>query len=240
MAVELNGNNSRIDFGDGLLTEGLTQLSILVWAKQLSYIEDSGVFTVGDPTTTNQLTRFWMNDTTSGDPNGNFRFRANWTTSAGVWVTQSVVFPINTVAHGVLTYDSGLTTNDPLMYGNGVSKTIRERFTPAGTYMATGATQTLIGQESFVGALSSNAIIYSICVYNRILSAAEILDAYTNGLLDYNYIPSTSGLVFRPNLNCAKGLTYASFPGTTLGASNTFFDLVTCNLGVPAGSPIGR
>ena len=76
--------------------------------------------------------------------------------------------------------------------------------------------------------------IISVLVYNRILSASEILDAYNSRLA----IPTYKGLVFAPLLVGAKGLQ--NFDGATLSASNLLIDEINGITGTPSGNPVGR
>jgi hypothetical protein len=71
-------------------------------------------------------------------------------------------------------------------------------------------------------------------IYNRILTPAEILEAYESR----KAIPSYNGLVFAPHLSAAAGLT--TFDAATLAGSNVLRDFVTGAAGTPSGSPIGR
>ncbi|MEW6400816.1 MAG: hypothetical protein AB1649_03395, partial [Chloroflexota bacterium] len=75
--------------------------------------------------------------------------------------------------------------------------------------------------------------IYSFLVYNRILSAAEIAEAYNSRL----WIPNRNGLIFAPVLFGAKDLQ--TFDGATLAAGNTITDHISGAIGTPAGSPVG-
>jgi hypothetical protein len=68
-------------------------------------------------------------------------------------------------------------------------------------------------------------------IYNRILSPAEILDAYNSRLA----IPNYNGLVFAPDLRGAAG---GVVDGATLAAGNVIRDHISGASGVPNGSPV--
>lgn len=166
----------------------------------------------------------------AGGDLGKIYWGAHFSTTNGLWATNSAL------STGVLyqisiTYDGGATTNDPIIYINGVSVAITETLTPVGTY-STGA-----GADYYISTpltdRAPDAYIFADLTYNRILSAQEILDAYNSRLM----IPNYRGLVFAPNLNGAAGLQ--TFDGATLGASNVITDMISGVGGTPNGSPVG-
>ena len=63
--------------------------------------------------------------------NDNLRFLITWSTGNGIWH----ITPPSTGAwaHVAMTYDRGATTNNPIMYLDGASKTVTEDSTPSGT-----------------------------------------------------------------------------------------------------------
>lgn len=73
--------------------------------------------------------------------------------------------------------------------------------------------------------------MYSVLIYNRVLSAAEILSA----ALSKKFIPTWGGLVFAPNLNGPAG---GLADGATMAAGNTIRDLVSGATGTPNLSPV--
>jgi hypothetical protein len=75
--------------------------------------------------------------------------------------------------------------------------------------------------------------MYSFLTYNRILTPAEILDAYNSRLA----IPNYNGLVFAPDLQGAAG---GVADGSTLAAGNVVRDHISGVSGVPTGSPVLR
>ncbi len=131
------------------------------------------------------------------------------------------------------TYDSGSIANDPLFYQDGTLLTTTEVVAPSGTVNNWSTATLRLGSvsgvyESWIGKLLSHNI------YNRILSATEIAEAYATR----KFIPSLRGLVFAPHLIGAAGLQ--TFDGATLGATNYLIDQISGAVGTPAGSPIGR
>lgn len=103
-----------------------------------------------------------------GSPTG-LVFVAKWSGTPGVWSCNAGA--ASTWANYVITYDWGSTANDPVMYVNGVSVTVTERLTPAGT-KDNNATAFNIGSE----AASSNFFdgrLAEMAMWNRILTSSE-------------------------------------------------------------------
>jgi len=130
-------------------------------------------------------------------------------------------------------YDNSLTTNDPVIYINGVSQTVTETATPTGT-SGSDASSYLVFSSAGVSGYEFYGKLEQALIYNRILSAGEILDIHNSR----KAIPDWRGLVFAPHLCGAAGVT--PFNGAVLGTSNTIKDLVSGAAGAPTGSPIGR
>lgn len=157
-----------------------------------------------------------------------------WTTTDGIWTW---AYPSTGVEHHLaVSYDGSLTTNDPELYIDGVVQGRTETLTPAGTWPDSGTDYNIFvgGLHDGLGTLGFDGRILSFLVYNRILSASEIADAYNSKLA----IPTYRGLVFAPLLCGAAGLQ--TFDGATLAAGNVLKDNVFGFSGVPSGSPIGR
>lgn len=131
-----------------------------------------------------------------------------------------------------ITYDDSSVSNDPTIYINGSSVTVVESTTPSGTLNSN--TYWSLGDKPAAGAIVSIVgEMLSFCVYNRILSAAEIADAYNSRLA----IPTYRGLVFAPNLAGAAG---GVGDGSALSSTNYIIDPISGAQGTPSGSPVLR
>jgi hypothetical protein len=130
----------------------------------------------------------------------------------------------------VVTYDGGATTNDPIIYIDGVSSAVTESSTPVGTYGAEANIDISLGAYSG-GTKSHDGKTFLDLMYNRILTPDEVLDIYNSRGASY----PRNGLVFCPMLYGAKGLS--DFSGT-LAAGNTILDKCSGAYGVPTGNPI--
>lgn len=146
---------------------GMTDITIAAWL----YADSNS-----------QFKRFFeRNDTSSGadqdlkwefDDAWGFVFKGGWSTS-GAW---SIAKP-STGAwfHACVTYSFSATTNDPIMYINGVSQTVTERATPSGTVENDGTTLTTGANAGggFSGVGSWDGRIAEFAIWNRILTAGE-------------------------------------------------------------------
>jgi hypothetical protein len=223
MAVEYNASfNQRIDWG-ALASLQTVQTKTFIFV--INRVATGEIFILSPAGATDEEWGFAIGG--GGALLDRLTFYSDWSTAQGQWrTTDALSTGINFLA---ISYDYGSTSNDPVMYVNGSSVAVTEYGTPSGTYRTGTSNSARLG-----GNLSLDGTIYNFLVYNRILSATEILEAYNSRLA----IPNRNGLVFAPHLSGAAGLT--TFDGSTLAAGNTIADQVSGALGVPAGSPVGR
>jgi len=220
MAVLFSGNT--IEFTTSYFST-LTEYTVLAWIKVGAYnVNSSRFWSVGE-TSTSKLVYFGLDGTASEII---FFSRPNGTSNPGSWATTTDPAPIDTVVCAAVTYNNTSTSNDPIIYVNGASQSIVENAAPATSGAIATANYCILSR---VAPTNLDATLYSVLVYNRILSAAEILDAYNSKLA----IPSWRGLVFAPQLWNVQD-------GAVLGSSNIIRDLVSGAAGVPSGSPVGR
>jgi hypothetical protein len=231
MGVTFNDTNTQhIDFGSVPGAVGLTQKSCLIWfyptavpadAQTLFFVFESG----------SGVDDYFPFLLSPANEAGKIGISSLWSGATAFWKTTNVVISANNLYHIAVTYDGSLTTNDPLFYVNGASQAVTEVTAPSGTLRTGTASNLFLGDPVFDPITGH---ILSVCYYNRILSAAEIAEAYASR----KAIPSYRGLVFAPQLWGAAGLQ--TFDGATLGASNKIRDLISGAEGTPSGSPVGR
>jgi hypothetical protein len=126
-----------------------------------------------------------------------------------------------------VSYDNTSTTNSPVLYVDGTSVVVT-LINAATTSPSSDAAYSLeLGGQPSGGFFAG--VMYSALIYNRILSATEIVEAYQTK----KAVPTMRGLVFAPQL-CSNGQLGE---GGTLAAGNTIADMVSGALGVPSGSP---
>lgn len=228
MAIDFTHTNAeRVDFGSLASVKGLQNKSVLVWVNADS-ATSGGDFVGANPTSV-AADEFWsfFFETT----NGKLGFFANFNTTDGRWLSSSGLS--NGVNFLAVTYNYTSTSNDPILYVQGVPVSITEGSTPAGSYL-TGTNSALrVGAVFGTSFPSCDGKLLSLCIYNRILSSAEIADAYASRLV----IPTYRGLVFAPNLMGAAG---GVVDGGTLGSTNYITDIVSGTRGTPSGSPVLR
>lgn len=160
---------------------------------------------------------------------GNLIITSAYSTTVGLW--HYTFAPSTNLYFVAFTMDNSSTSNDPVVYVNGVPVAITENTAPVGTGAA--ASGTTVNISSSVSSYEFNGKIYDVKVYNRILTPAEVLDLYNSRCKIIN----DNGLVFHAMLDGAAGL--ANFDGATLAAGNTFVDRIGGGIGVPAGNPVG-
>lgn len=222
MAVTFSGNT--LDFSTSVFST-LTTYTFLVCININSYNANSSRFIRTGESSTNKLVYFGLGGTASEVI---FFSRPDGSSNPGLWTTTTDPAPISTNLFLAVTYDNSSTSNDPIIYVNGASQTISESSAP----LTSGAIATAnYINLSTTGTNSFDGTLRSVCIYNRILSASEIADAYASKLA----IPTTRGLIFAPQLwGCAGGVA----EGGTMAAGNTVADTVSGALGVPSGSPV--
>lgn len=164
-----------------------------------------------------------------------YGFTVSWTTTEGTWT-----IPQNATgawAQFVITYDGSSTTNNPVIYLNGVSQTVTTTSTPVGSLDTTGVGQYTIGNRSD-SIRGWNGRLAEFAYWSRILTAGEI------GALAKGFAPSLfpSGLLLyypidgrnSPERNLGMGGGYA---GTVTGtAYQVHPDIISPGLWTPLRS----
>lgn len=162
------------------------------------------------------------------------------TVSDGVWRQNTSYFGDNTWVDIVVTYDSRLTTNDPLIYINGSLVSTTESSTPSGTPEVEAGQAVSIGNASSSSTYGAGVLgkYENIAIYNRILTAAEISTIHNGGTrLPFASYPM-SGLKFF--FGGMDDDSYTAKLDSTLGSLDTVYDLVNGFTGQPIGSPTLR
>lgn len=151
--------------------------------------------------------------------------------TAGLWSATTDVIALSTWTQVAVTYNKSSTANDPILYYDSTAITLTKSVSPSGGAVAGTGGIFFIGGSGATKSVDGK--IEGLCIYNRILTAAEIADAKNCR----NYIPDWNGLLFAPNLLGAASLQ--TFDGATLGSTNYIYDMVSGAVGTPAGSPVG-
>jgi len=155
-------------------------------------------------------------------------------TSGGVWITNSNVPALGAWSHIVITYDQSSTSNDPIIYVDGVSVAVTEFDTPTGTPLNQYGSVLDIGNSSSFSSPYSgclNGKIYDMRIYNRILTANDVNRLY-QGTSEI-----TSGLVFQgPAVYTDRPLS----AGHVLTSTDRLVENILRAVGIPNGSPTIR
>ena len=216
-----------VDFGTGLAVRNLANKTICAWINIESYtgLAYNSIFEAGR--TGGAHDEFYGFSIHTGNY---LSFAAYWNSASSYW-DSAAGLSTGAWTHVCVTYSNSLTTNDPIFYINGAVSATTEIATPAGAY-ETGTGGTVQISSSLI-TKKFDGLISDVRVYNRILSAAEILEMYNRRSMNDNI----NGLVFNPVMyGCAAA---QSFDGATLAAANKIVDPYSGALGTPSGSPVG-
>lgn len=122
----------------------------------------------------------WFLAMGTGDTTANFK--CLWAGDNGVWsfTVNGGVFEMVAI-----TYDSGLTTNDPIIYVNGESVAISEDSTPTGANRTSDAAENLIIGNVASANTTFDGKLDNIMLFDSILSASEIRKLYQDGAVPF-------------------------------------------------------
>lgn len=209
---------------------GLTSKSVLIWYYHVGNLNSGTVYTINDGSgsDSDEYNLFVQ----PAGANTTFDYLAAFSGTDGVWRITTGFLTTSTLFHIAVTYNGSATTNDPVFYVNGSSVSLTELSTPTGTINTGTSTDLYLGSNGIVSTVNPNGRVLSFCIYNRILSASEITDAFNSKLA----IPTWRGLVFAPQL-WQRGEVGE---GGTLTSSHTIADAVSGALGTPSGSPLHK
>lgn len=143
-------------------------------------------------------------------------FNVNWSGSTAKWRGNTVPeIDFNKWHHVVVSYDADSTANDPVFYVDGVAMSLSEITAPVGTRSSDAGFSMQIGSNTATSR-TSDGNLDDVRVYNRALSASEIVSLHTSG---------TAKLNVSQDSNLTKGLAgYWKFDdgsGTTAADSST-------------------
>jgi hypothetical protein len=218
----VGGTNYRVDYGTLAAVQNLSSKSFMWWMNP-------SALTAGDV--------FGMNPSGATDEDWLIVIGAvasklfmffDFDTTQGQWRTTN---DISTGRHHYAVTYVNTAGTAPIIYVDGVSVAVTTVQNSVGTYRSGTTNSFRLGSRS-TGAAAMAGTLDNLLVYNRILSASEISDAYASKLA----IPTYRGLVFAPQLWTRGELG----EGGTLTSSHTIADFVSGALGTPSGSPLHR
>lgn len=161
--------------------------------------------------------------------------------SSGGWTSPTNTPALSEWSHIVVTFDSSIASNDPIIYINGAAVVVTESSTPSGSAIS------LQGATIDIGNASSLSVPYGGCfdgkifdprIYNRILTADEVATLYNAGVPDHTLV--TDGLVFQGLAVYADKGDADSLDGTSLSSSDRLVENILRAVGIPHGAPVIR
>lgn len=164
MAREFDGIDDFITFGN--VAGGLKTFSFSAWYYLDAWTTTAGMRVVGKESSLNAVDNV---DVAKG-----WQFFADWSGTDGTWVTPANSITLGVWQNVVATYNGTATTNDPLIYINGISQTVTEKTTPTGSYPADSTLVFRIGNNATPGVRAWDGKIAEVGYWNRILSPEEI------------------------------------------------------------------
>lgn len=180
MALELDGVNQSIDCSTKAVLENLAQKTVMAWINT-----DVEALQVIISKLNGAGWRLEINDNVS---ELRMIFRQTFSGDDGAWRTDNTTIIRNTWHHVAVTYDRGNVANDAVLYIDGVSMAVTETSTPVGTADDNSGVPCHIGKKESGSALYFNGTEDDIRIYDRLVSAAEILSIYTargvDGIVD--------------------------------------------------------
>lgn len=209
----------KIDFGAGTAASNLSTMTVFAWVYPSS-VDLAGRDLFGLDNNSASTDDGWRLGTEEVSGVARWWYESN----NGVWYSTATTSDRLVV----ITHDRASTANDPVFYINGVSVSVTEYVAPSVTPAAGNAGLLKIGDVFDIAPI--NGDVFSCGVYNVILTASEIADAYNSR----KAIPTLRGLVFAPDLRGAVGVD----DGDTLGGTNYVRDIVSGATGTPSGSPV--
>lgn len=225
--IELASGANKIVWGSVPELENLTQKTI-VFSTNISTLGGSGLTPIlGFYRVKDTYPTGWGVDLDLSNDEVEF-----WETKTG-GVNTGWSADITTGAHAIaISYDNSSTTNNPVIYLDGSSVAVSEKY-GAPTYPSRNtADLPFIVGDYYLGGNSMTGTIGTIHIYNRILSAAEMEDVTdgTGGVTD--------GLVFSV-IGIPQG-SESSYYDQLLDYSMPVYDTVNDIMGIPVSAPICR
>jgi len=164
----------------------------------------------------------------------NTKFDDTW----GFWSVPNPAFTLNALHHVLITYHIDVD-EDPIIYIDGVRKTVVEDQTPIGNLKSSvGALLVLGSYKNNAGnySNSTDGILYDPRIYHRILTPSEAVALYNAGVVNTSLV--TEGIVFQGlAINSDLG-DASSLNGQQIPTGNKFFENILRMVGETHGSPL--
>lgn len=183
--ASFDGAGDSINFGSGSSLDTLTTQTIEMWIKRGSV-----------STTTDQHIAskewndgsgfggwwFYLRRDSDGTHGGKLKFGRGWSGStyeSALWRASTKLNSTTPWYHCVVTYDAGSTSNNPIIYLNGVAETTTNEQAPSGTLKSDNPYNVRMGEGSY-GENDYNGQQDEFRVSNVVRSADWVLATYNN------------------------------------------------------------
>lgn len=218
MALDLNGTNQYVDMGSPAGLDDLAPKTVMVWLNLDGY-GGGGFGRIQDKT---QNIFFTAN--TAPANSASLAFIQNFSVASGFWCSPTNSLPTGSWKHVAIVYDNSSSANIPIFYIDGVAQALTTITSPSGTRTSDAGANEFIGNWSTDNTRCLDGRMEDVRIYNRILSAAEILTIYSARGRD-NIL---NNLVMRL-LCCDKGEGQAAAAGDPKDISENKFTSTQAN-----------
>jgi hypothetical protein len=231
-------NRDAVDFGPLLRVShgSVTDRTFAAWIN--ANLLDGTRSVIAPVADTGGVTMFISDNLSAG--NAKLYFYSNrWTVTNGVWYSNTTPVTTGSWFHVVVSYNHTSTSNDPVMYINGIPQTVVEDTTPAGTLNSEVATHVVVGNSKtltldYVEGFDGK--IFDARIYDRIITDAEALALYNGGDPDPSLV--TDGLIFQAF--AVRTDEVADFVDVQLNNTDWVFENVYKSVGKIISAPTGR
>jgi len=168
-ARSFDGMNDRLDFGSDSSIDGdgsttFVQKTISFWMSHSG--TDADCIIAKD-----RASAAWEVDVRANGSGGQIRFLSQWSGALGFWDATSNVS--SGLHHIVITYDGSSTSNDPIIYIDGVSESLTEGGAPSGSLNSDAAASLLMG-ETGAGGSDYTGLLSHLNYTDAIWDAAQV------------------------------------------------------------------
>ncbi len=226
LAIKYSGVSSSknvVTFLPNPKINNLTTKSISAWVYGKTSLTDVPIASKYDHVTGHELYVF---------ANGMIQYLHAFSTTFGVFRTATGVVGANAWTNIVVTYDSSNVANVPVIYVNGVSKTVTVFQAPVGSSLNDSNASLFVGNQNYPASLNTfnfNGCLKDIRYYNRILTSTEVT---TISGAENSYYSITSGLVFQ--LAGVRTDRYSDYLNNTITSDMKIADNIYGYRGTPS------
>lgn len=171
------------------------------------------------------------NSAASGANSQCVNFFHYWNTVSVFWESPTNSLTLNAWHHVALVYDKSSSTNDPVIYIDGVSQSITESSIPGGAVSSDAAETFYIGNRSD-GTRTFDGQITELAVWNASLTQADVTLLYGSKIKGMPFQIKPTNLKGYWRLN--ESSDGSAFTGSSLDATGNG------NTGTPSNNPTGK